>query len=323
MSEQSSHSVPNSVERTRRRALRSATGRSTASYGPNHHRTYPAGEHDRLTGRLGSRLLKGVAAGGAIVAAYMLFEAQWVECQEKTLRVPGLPRAWSGIKVLHLSDVHAGDFGSSLVSLRKAVTWAVPLEPDLVFFTGDILGDPSRSAQSLAEIARLSPALGSYAVTGNHEYGLGKGPLARARASAGLWAGAEVTLLKDRCVRLPARGGSSLVLCGADYVTGGFGLGDPSVEPGDFRVLLIHDPPRVDDPLKNLFSLAFAGHTHGGQLRVPAPSGLVPLSNQRREFLSGLYPWGDGLLVVSRGVGTSFLPFRLLTRPEATLWRLV
>ena len=61
----------------------------------------------------------------------------------------------------------------------------------------------------------------------------------------------------------------------------------------------------------------------GGQLRVPAPSGLVPLTDQGSEFLGGVYPWGDGLLVVSRGVGTSFLPFRLLTRPEATLWRLV
>jgi predicted MPP superfamily phosphohydrolase len=113
------------------------------------------------------------------------------------------------------------------------------------------------------------------------------------------------------------------VLCGADYVTGGFGLADPSARPGDFRILLIHDPHRVDDILKNSFSLAFAGHTHGGQLRVPAPSGLVPLTDQGSEFLGGVYPWGDGLLVVSRGVGTSFLPFRLLTRPEATLWRLV
>ena len=323
MSERSSHSVPHSAERTRREACARAAGPSGTSHAPDHRRTSLPTEQARVPGRLGWRLVRAAAAAGAIAAAYMLFEAQWIECKEKTLRVPGLPHAWSGIKVLHLSDVHAGDFGISLVGLRKAVDWAVPLQPDLVFLTGDILGEPTGSAQSLAELSRLSPTLGCYAVTGNHEYGLGKGPLARARDSAGLWTGAEVTVLKDRCVRLPARDGSSLVLCGADYVTGGFGLADPFARPGDFRILLIHDPPRVDDILKNSFSLAFAGHTHGGQLRVPAPSGLVPLADQGREFLGGVYPWGDGLLVVSRGVGTSFLPFRLLTRPEATLWRLV
>jgi predicted MPP superfamily phosphohydrolase len=281
-----------------------------------------------------------------------MFEAQWIDCREKTMRVPGFPKAWSGLKVLHLADVHAGDFGLNLISLRKAVAWAVPLEPDLVFLTGDVLGDPLRSEQSLAELSRLSPKLGSYAVTGNHEYGIGKGPLARARDTTSLWAQAGIILLKDACIRLPARSDSSLVLCGADYLTGGFGLADlfaaretarrgaaprqaatgdsadrsqrsALIAPADFPILLIHEPPERGDSLKDLFSLAFAGHTHGGQLRVPAPSGLVPLSEEDGEFLGGVYRWGEGVLVVSRGVGTTFVPFRLLTRPEATLWRLV
>jgi predicted MPP superfamily phosphohydrolase len=279
----------------------------------------------------------------------MAFEAQWPVCRRAELAVPGLPAPWSGVSVLHLSDVHAGHFATNERSLEKAVDWAAPLEPDLVFLTGDMLGDPRRSARAAELLARLQPPLGMFAVTGNHEYGLGKGPLAKARDVGSLWTAAGVTLLRDSCVALPDRGGSRLVLCGADYLTGGFGLlggtgpggrvslgetgapgcaGAPAapLEPAsgsDFPILLIHVPPSSDSPLAAAFSLAFAGHTHGGQLRVPSPSGLRPLVNEEGEYLSGVHEWGGGRLVVSRGVGTSFLPFRLLTRPEATLWRLV
>lgn len=284
------------------------------------------------------------AAAGAAAAAYMVFEAQWPVCREADLEVPALPAPWSGLRVLHLSDVHAGLFPTNERSLDKVVDWAVSRKPDLVLLTGDMLGEPRRSRRTLELLARLSPPLGMFAVTGNHEYGLSKGPLAQARDSGDLWAEAGVTLLRDTCAALSDRNGTRLVLCGADHLTAGFGLVDPAAArscpgtstgqqtgflrdlvttPTDFPILLIHEPPAADSPLAGHFALTFAGHTHGGQLRVPSPSGLHPLVSEEDEFLSGVYGWAGGLLVVSRGVGTSFVPFRLLTRPEATLWRLV
>ncbi len=190
-----------------------------------------------------------------------------------------------------------------------------------MLLTGDVLGESRHSARTLELLARLRPPLGMFAVTGNHEYGLGKGPLARARDSSDLWAEARVTLLRDTCTPLPDRDGTRLVLCGADHLTGGFGLDDRSA--AGFPILLIHEPPMSDSPLAGRFPLAFAGHTHGGQLRIPTPSGLRPLVSEEGEFLSGVYEWGGGRWSSPAGVGTSFLPFRLLTRPEATLWRLV
>jgi predicted MPP superfamily phosphohydrolase len=296
-------------------------------------------------GRKATRVMGALAVAGALSFAYMAFEAQWVRCRQADLPVPGLSSPWSGLTILHLSDVHAGTFSANERSLAKVVRWAEPLAPDLVLLTGDILGDPTRSEACLALLARLVPPLGMFAVTGNHEYGLSKAPLARPRDATGLWAEAGVTLLSDSCVALPSREGTRIVLCGADYASGGFGLlghgvvqravdqgSDTGPSPeGDratssaatFPVLLIHDPPAADSPLAAMFPLAFAGHTHGGQLRVPAPSGLTPLHMTGDEYLGGTHQWGGGLLVVSRGIGTSFLPLRLLTRPEATLWRLV
>jgi uncharacterized protein len=298
----------------------------------------PTGGAGAGTQRWAPRLWRGTAAAGAAAAAYMAFEAQWVRCRRADLPVPGLPTPWSGLTVLHLSDVHAGLFPTNERSLGKAVRWAESLDPDLVFLTGDVLGDPRQSRACLELLSRLRPSLGTFAVTGNHEYGLGKGPLAHARDSAALWQETGVTLLSDQCVALPPREGTCLVVCGADYSTGGFALLSPDATSGvpnadaafgpqaagrAFPVLLIHEPPPSDSPLARRFALAFAGHTHGGQLRVPSRSGLKPVHRESNDYRAGVYGWGSGLLVVSRGVGTSFLPFRLLTRPEATLWRLV
>ena len=268
------------------------------------------------------------AAAGAAAASYMAYEARWVQCRQRDLLVPGLPPEWSGLTVLHLSDVHAGAFSGNERSLQRVVDWAAPLSPDLVLLTGDVLGEAESSRPCLQLLGRLQPRLGMFAVTGNHEYGLSKAPLARPRDTQSLWQEAGATLLRDSCFALPARNESTLVLCGADYLTGGYGLLQSDAVPKavasrTLPILLIHDPPPADSPLADRFPLAFAGHTHGGQLRVPGPSGLSALHQEGYEHLSGVHSWGHGTMVITRGVGVSFLPFRLLTRPEATLWRLL
>ncbi len=170
-----------------------------------------------------------------------------------------------------------------------------------------MVGQRRHSRRCLALLARLKPSLGMYAVTGNHEYGLGKGPLARAREDIALRELPDVTLLQDQCVR-PTVGGSmstSLLICGADYLTGGYGLGDSQGPTGvglltdearrdTLAILLIHEPPGPDSPLADSFHLAFAGHTHGGQIRVAAPGGLRPLHQEPDRRLSGVHPWGRG-----------------------------
>jgi predicted MPP superfamily phosphohydrolase len=272
-----------------------------------------------------SSLLCWGTAAAAAAAGYMAFEARWIRCEEADLEVPGLPPEWSGSTVLHISDVHAGLFSSNEHNIRKAVDWAVALQPDLVLLTGDIISIPERSRTCLDAIARLDPPLGKFAVAGNHEYGIGKGPFARPRDTDPLWAEAGVTLLRDRCVRVVRPDGAALRLCGADQLTGGFGLEQTLQDEKDdlFSILLIHVPPEPASPHSTRFSLAFAGHTHGGQIRIPTSTGLRPVGGGRGAHLGGVYDWGQGRLVVSKGLGTSFVPMRLLTRPEVVLWRLV
>ena len=67
------------------------------------------------------------------------------------------------------------------------------------------------------------------------------------------------------------------------------------------------------------FELVLAGHFHGGQLAVPTPWGRIRLKDLRATYWEGLFDTPAGALHVSRGLGTSFVPFRLWARPEATL----
>ena len=242
--------------------------------------------------------------------------------------MPGLPAAWSGLTVLHLSDVHAGSFAANERNLEKVVGWAEGLEPDLVVLTGDVLGVPRGSEACLRLLTRLHPPLGTFAVTGNHEYGLSKAPLARPRDTHALWQTAGIALLRDDCIALPAREGDALVLCGADHLTGGYDLLQSERRPqGDdtatFPILLIHDPPTAIRPLADIFPLRLRRPHSRGPAAVPGPAGLTALHKKDHDHLSGVHDWGQGKIVITRGVGVGFLPFRLFTRPEATLWRLL
>ena len=69
-------------------------------------------------------------------------------------------------------------------------------------------------------------------------------------------------------------------------------------------------------------SLVLAGHLHGGQICLPRPGGRIRLSHTEWRYLDGVHRVGGTTLVVSRGTGTTLVPFRLLARPEVSLLRL-
>jgi predicted MPP superfamily phosphohydrolase len=85
------------------------------------------------------------------------------------------------------------------------------------------------------------------------------------------------------------------------------------------RVLLCHFPTVLDRIEPGIFQLVLAGHMHAGQICLPWPGGRVGLSHWRARYSAGLYQREGTLMHVSPGLGTTFLPFRILARPEATL----
>ena len=93
-----------------------------------------------------------------------------------------------------------------------------------------------------------------------------------------------------------------------------------SADPdADLRILLGHFPDVVKWLAPGEFHVILAGHLHGGQICVPTPNGKIRLEHLRAPYWEGVFELPVGTLYVSRGVGTSFVPFRFLARPEATL----
>jgi predicted MPP superfamily phosphohydrolase len=266
-------------------------------------------------------VLLGVALGlvGAAVmlVAYGLFEAQWVRLRREEVPVAGLPAGLDGFRLLHLSDFHLGRRSPGALAFRRAIAWAEGRDADLVAITGDLLSS-QRGADALVRgLARLRARHGVVAVLGNHEVGVSRDPLS-GRAAVDLGP-AGVTLLDDGAVVLAAAGVSVQVagISPAGYLRQ---TSDPAAladRAADLRILLCHFPRVVDRFDCRAYGLVLAGHMHGGQICLPYPGGKVRLAHLGARYPEGTFRVGPSTLVVSRGLGTTFVPLRFCARPEA------
>jgi uncharacterized protein len=256
-----------------------------------------------------------VAVVAAAGLAWGLFEAQWVELVERDAPVTGLPPALDGWRVLHISDFHLGTVSLNGRSLRKAVDWAVAGDLDLVAVTGDLVSRRRGVRTLMRELDRLDPRHGTYAVLGNHDVASTRDPFSRPADLSGVDAAA---LLEHESVELDVDGVKVQVV-GGDPRRHRERHG-PFADPGaDLRILLVHFPDPVQTLVPGEFQVILAGHLHGGQISIPSPRGKIRLEHLRALYWEGLFELPQGTLHVSRGLGTSFVPFRFLARPEATI----
>jgi uncharacterized protein len=259
-----------------------------------------------------------------------------------TVDVPmaNLPPSLDGLRIVHLSDLHIGDF-MPRAAIRRAIDLANTVQPDLAVLTGDLITserDPLEDC--IAELSRLRAPLGVWGCHGNHERWAG----VEARAQA-LFARYSMHVLRQRCAELSWRGGR-FNLIGVDDQRERAPMGKPSsmlrgiealVRRDIPNILLSHNPDTFPRAAALGIELSLAGHTHGGQLRFAlgdrqwSPASLVT------PFVAGLYrlPLGpegytaeaegapgsrrSAFLYVNRGLGTFGLPVRLGVPPEITV----
>ncbi|HEX3329200.1 MAG TPA: metallophosphoesterase [Gaiellales bacterium] len=271
-----------------------------------------------------NRALGALAGAGAVMAAWGLFEAQWVEGRELEVGVPGLPGALDGISVLHLSDFHAGTPSLNVRAVRKAAALGVAWQPDLVALTGDILSHGRSRDAVVRAMEELRPRLGTFAVLGNHDVGDTNDPFSRGIVIED-WGSAPVTLLRDEVAVIEADG-YEIEIGGVDPALFAEGRNRPPeklfTRPEAFRILLSHFPDVPAQMRPGTCSLALCGHLHGGQICLPTPRGKVRLSHRSYRYDEGVYEDPGTTVVVSRGLGTTLVPFRVMARPEVCLLRL-
>ena len=248
---------------------------------------------------------------------YGMILGRYLTVSEAEVPVAGLPSAFDGLRVLFVSDVHAGPFVSRDL-LSQVFEKLAGLRADVVIHGGDIATSNVREAAVHAETLRgLRAPLGVYGVLGNHDhYTRDIDGVVRLLESCG------VTMLNNTAMALE-RGGARIALAGIDD----WNVGAPDlpraleeaarVAPGAPVVLASHNPDAFFDAASRGVTLVLSGHTHGGQVRIPGRPVLVRMSRYRLD--EGRYYRGSAQLIVSRGLGVSGIPFRLWCSPEVVL----
>jgi predicted MPP superfamily phosphohydrolase len=259
-------------------------------------------------GRAGALFFAGVGWGA--------FEAQWVRFRERQLQVPGLPAELEGLRIVHLSDFHLGVPSPGVGAVAKACLWTRERRPDLVVVTGDLLTHP-RGEPLLRAFAKLLPQP-TFAVLGNHDLAISRDPQARRTDLQEL---EPATLLRDEGRSLELRGRSVWIAGSSPRL---IVRNRPRLDPNalardaDLRILLCHYPRVVDVLEPGRFDLVLAGHMHDGQIALPYPGGKLRFAHLSARYQTGVYRRPGGLMHVSPGLGTTFVPLRFAARPEAT-----
>jgi predicted MPP superfamily phosphohydrolase len=257
------------------------------------------------------RLAVGASAAGL---AWGHFEAGWPRLEELRCPLPELPPELGGLRIAHLSDFHLGVPSRGSAAVERAVDWVEERQPDLTLISGDLLSRRSGEPQLRGLLARLPEC---HAVLGNHDLALSRDPFSEAVELPDL---GPAILLRDESRVVELRG-RTVQIVGVDPRSYRRGLARPArlADPeADLRILLCHFPYVVNRLPDDAFHLVLAGHLHAGQICVPWPGGRLRLSQTRWTYVRGLYPIPGGALHVSAGLGTTFVPFRFLARPEAT-----
>jgi uncharacterized protein len=198
--------------------------------------------------------------------------------------------------------------------VERAVEWVEERQPDLTLISGDLLSRPRGEARLRTLLKRVPRA---YAVLGNHDYAATKDPFSRPVELADL---TPARLLVDEAETVELRG-RRVQIVGVDPRSYRKGRAKPerlADETADLRILLCHFPAVIDRLEPGVFDLVLAGHLHAGQITFPYPGGRVRLAHLRWTYVQGLYERPGGMLHLSAGLGTTFVPFRFFARPAAT-----
>lgn len=258
----------------------------------------------------------------------------------RRVRIPvkNLPRAFEGIKIAQLSDIHSGSFFNK-TAVKGGVDMMMAEKPDLFFFTGDLVNNTADEVKDYIDIfKKIKAPLGTFSVLGNHDYGdYYQWPSADAKRrnlddlkEAHRLMGWDLLLDEHRAIKV---GNEQIGLLGIqNWGAGGFAkygnLEKAYQKTEDFpvKLLLSHDPShwnaQVTEKYKDI-DIAFAGHTHGMQFGVEIGGFKWSPVQYRYKQWGGLYKEGDQHLYVNRGFGYIGYPGRVGILPEITMVELV
>lgn len=234
--------------------------------------------------------------------------------RRRTLDLPSLPQEWDGLRILQISDIHAGPYmdAERMAGIRDM---AGKLSPDLIVFTGDQMDRrPSDAELFVRGFSGIQAPMGVWGILGNHDHFIDPIRSEWALETAGI-----APLINDGVTF--ERGGSSLALVGLEDLQARDGRTPDfsilSKYPTSFRICLFHQPQGWHRAAAAGAHLTLSGHTHGGQIALTGRN--LNAARFSTRYIAGPYRREENFLYVSRGVGVGAVPVRVGAPPEIDL----
>jgi len=299
-----------------------------------------------LTGMTRSQFFSSVAlivgATSVISFLYGIANRYKYVVRRVKIKLPGMPEAFKGMKIVQLSDIHTGSFDNH-AAVAKGIETALAQNGDIIFFTGDLVNNHAEEVDAKYQeiFSKLKAPLGVYSTLGNHDYGdYMQWPTPEAKKAnldrlKSIHAEMGWKLMMNEHVILE-RGNDKIAIIGienwsakANFTRYGDmkkayeGLAEKNVP---IKILLSHDPSHWDAQVRPSYTdvqLTLSGHTHGMQFGIDIP-GLKwsPVKYVYPKW-AGLYQIDNQYLYVNRGFGFLGYPGRLGILPEITVIELV
>lgn len=251
------------------------------------------------------------------------------------LSFANLPNAFKGMRIVQISDIHSGSL-SNKEAVAKGIEKINNLNPDVVFFTGDLVNNKSEEAEEFIPIfSKLKAKHGVFSILGNHDYGDYVEWNSIEEKTANLDRLKQIhkemgwRLLLDENISLE-KNGEKIALLGVEntsfknrfHTYGSLEKAYQGIENHPFKILLSHDPSHWDGEINSKYKdidLTLSGHTHGFQFGIDIPwLKWSPVQYIYKQW-AGLYQQDNQHLYVNRGFGFLGYPGRVGIMPEITV----
>lgn len=246
-----------------------------------------------------------------------LIEPNTLRTETITIPVSRTMSDMTDLKIIQFSDTHVKNTKKQR-HLEKVIQKINEANADIIFFTGDLIDDPSQfdyQTELIAVLSKLQAKHGKFAIYGNHDHG-GYGTetyLEIMRESGFTLLINEDAQLTIHDIALNITGLDDMILGRPD----GALLTGERAHPHAYQILLAHEPDFVDALQSDRYDLMLAGHSHGGQIQLPFLDALIrPIG--AKLYTEGIFDHISTKLYVDTGTGTTRIPFRFLVPPQIT-----
>ena len=233
--------------------------------------------------------------------------------------------SYHGLKIIHLSDIH---YNSTIneKELNNIVDKVNEIKPDIVVLTGDLIDERLSYDKDIIIncLNKIEAKLGKFAVSGNHDIPLDDYNYIIKESG--------FTSLDNKYELIYSKTSEPIIISGIGYGDEDIGikteqydkyiseLKADDIKP-IYSILLVHEPDTVDNLDLNKYDLVLAGHSHGGQVRIPF-IGKLYTPEGAKKYYDEYYKINNTDLYISSGLGTSMYKFRLFNRPSFNFYRI-